>query len=237
MNYADLEPRVHEEFVLTGKLEIDDDGYIWRVVKVGFWPDERSVKGRAEVVAAKGYLALQVSCPNGERLRVQAHRLVWYHFHGPIPDGLTINHINGIKDDNRPDNLELATHKEQRRHALDVLKCVTARGEKHGMAQLTEAEVLEIRRRHEAGEGPKAIARSLGMSNTNISDICHGKIWSHVGGYISKAKVREKLTPADVLEIRRRVAAGEPQTAMVKAFGINSGTISEIINRKKWKNV
>jgi hypothetical protein len=50
-------------------------------------------------------------------LEVDAAGAVWRVLRGPLPEGLTINHINGVKDDNRPDNLELATHFEQREHA------------------------------------------------------------------------------------------------------------------------
>lgn len=35
------------------------------------------------------------------------HRLIWQHVHGPIPDGQEIDHINGVRDDNRICNLRL----------------------------------------------------------------------------------------------------------------------------------
>ena len=38
------------------------------------------------------------------------HRVIWEMHHGPIPDDLTIDHINGVKDDNRIENLRLLTH-------------------------------------------------------------------------------------------------------------------------------
>lgn len=40
------------------------------------------------------------------------HRLVWIYHHGPIPDGMTINHRNEVKDDNRIENLELLTSRD-----------------------------------------------------------------------------------------------------------------------------
>lgn len=43
-----------------------------------------------------------------------AHRLAWVYIYGSIPQGFTIDHINGIRDDNRLLNLRLAKgHKEQ----------------------------------------------------------------------------------------------------------------------------
>jgi hypothetical protein len=40
------------------------------------------------------------------------HRLVWELYHGPIPDGMHIDHINHIRDDNRLCNLRLASRSE-----------------------------------------------------------------------------------------------------------------------------
>lgn len=47
-----------------------------------------------------------------------AHRLIWESVHGPIPNGLQINHINGIKTDNRICNLELVTCKQNIEHSI-----------------------------------------------------------------------------------------------------------------------
>ena len=40
------------------------------------------------------------------------HRIVWEQHNGPIPDGMTIDHINGNKKDNRIENLQMLSRKD-----------------------------------------------------------------------------------------------------------------------------
>jgi hypothetical protein len=54
--------------------------------------------------------------PDGRHLAL-VHRILWESVNGAIPDGLEINHINGVKDDNRISNLEAVTHAENMKHA------------------------------------------------------------------------------------------------------------------------
>ena len=54
----------------------------------------------------------------GNKKMVRAHRAVWEAFNGKIPNGMQINHKNGIKSDNRLENLELNTPKQNTIHAL-----------------------------------------------------------------------------------------------------------------------
>ena len=59
-----------------------------------------------------GYLTTKIS---GKCYKI--HRIIWIMHYGQIPEGIMIDHINGIKDDNRIENLRLATHGQNRRNS------------------------------------------------------------------------------------------------------------------------
>lgn len=57
---------------------------------------------------------------DGKRHEVSFHRVVWEAAWGKIPEGMQINHKNGIKADNSLWNLELVTPAENTEHALSI---------------------------------------------------------------------------------------------------------------------
>jgi hypothetical protein len=61
-------------------------------------------------------------CKDGKYARVAVHRVMWEAFIGPIPEGLEINHKNLNRADNRLENLELLSHRENIQHAINAYK-------------------------------------------------------------------------------------------------------------------
>lgn len=58
------------------------------------------------------------------KTRCKVHRLVMEAFNGaPSDDRINVNHINGIKSDNRPENLEWCTISENTKHAWSTGLC------------------------------------------------------------------------------------------------------------------
>lgn len=68
-----------------------------------------------------GYLRTELTNENGEIKRIGIHRLVAEAFIPNPENKPTPNHINGIKDDNRVENLEWATCSENSKHLYDTL--------------------------------------------------------------------------------------------------------------------
>lgn len=52
---------------------------------------------------------------NGKRFK--CHRLIWIMFYGSIPEGMEIDHRDGDKDNNRINNLRLATRSKNKFNA------------------------------------------------------------------------------------------------------------------------
>jgi len=108
----------------------------------------------------------------------RAHRVSYELYKNKIPEGLHVLH----KCDNppcvNPDHLELGTPQD---NVDDKTKRGRqARGEKHGCAKLTEADVLEIRQMIQNGVYYRIIAELFDVNIPQISMIKTGKNWSHI---------------------------------------------------------
>jgi hypothetical protein len=108
------------------------------------------------------------------------HTLVCLGFHGPCPpDKREVRHLNGIRLDNRAENLAWGTSSEN--HADKVLHGTDGRGEKNSRAKLTEVQVREIRALSAKAElTHEQIAAMYGVSRWTINQIVDRLKWKHV---------------------------------------------------------
>ena len=74
-----------------------------------------------------GYLQVNL-WKNGIKETYTVHRLVYEAFNGVIPEGLHVNHINENKEDNRIENLNLMTPKENCNHGSRLQRIARKRG-------------------------------------------------------------------------------------------------------------
>ncbi len=103
------------------------------------------------------------------------HRLVLTTFIGPSK--LHCNHKNGIKTDNRLENLEWVTRSENALHAFRTGLIVSIKGEDHPLAKLDEKTARKIK--YDTGTGAE-ISRKYGVKQGTVYCIRAGKTWKHI---------------------------------------------------------
>lgn len=120
-----------------------------------------------------GYLMVWVP----GRGRMYQHRAVWEHHHGPILAGLEINHLNGIKTDNRLENLELVTHSENQKHAVrtGLMKPPPLRGHR----KLSDQQIDAIRRDYVPRRvTARMLAARFGVHPETVARVVRGEAWT-----------------------------------------------------------
>jgi DNA-binding XRE family transcriptional regulator len=110
-----------------------------------------------------------------KRVHAGAHRVVYWHFKGPIPEGIEVNHDNGQKADNRPRNLLLSTSSGNAEHAHRS-GLIDQYGQKNPSAKLSDKGVAEIRLAYSKGGYTQAqLAEQYGVSHQTVSKVVRGQ--------------------------------------------------------------
>lgn len=112
---------------------------------------------------------------------VTVHRLVVTAFVGAVPGDRQVNHINGVKDDNRASNLEIVTAGENVAHAYSMGLARPGRvwGEDSPAARLRYTDVVAIRDRYAAGDVTQlSLALEYGVGRRQIGRIVNRKRWA-----------------------------------------------------------
>lgn len=164
----------------------------WLPLKLFPWPYEVSDKGRVRSLnynrtgvtkilktsinrGGYPYIVLRTT----KSVARTVHALVTHVWIGLRPKELAVNHINGIKTDNRLENLEYVTYSRNSKHSFEVgLQC--NKGIQHSQARLDDDKVRLIRKMIKSGIPRKDIAHEFGVTTGMIANIHLKRNWNHV---------------------------------------------------------
>lgn len=117
---------------------------------------------------------------NGVLIGCGVHRIVAAAFIGPCPHGKQVAHLDGNPQNNTPANLAYVTATENQAHRrIHGTACF---GQLNPNARLTDSDVIEIRRRYNAGEKAVALSKVFGTCSDNIRAVAKGVSFKHLGG-------------------------------------------------------
>lgn len=135
-----------------------------------------------------GYLTWVYRNEVNKRARCYVHRSVYQAFHGQIPKGKHIDHINFDRRCNRLDNLQLISHQENLARSRKAGRFLDA-DRKNGIRtrerfanggtnklSFSLAELREAKERYSQGEPIMRIAKTMGKSYKPTWRVCHGKL-------------------------------------------------------------
>lgn len=191
-----------------------------------------------------GYVCLTVTNDYGLGY---VHRFVAFYFCGLILDeDMEAHHECENKSCCRPSHikpLSMAAHRKQQKEAGQYL-----RGDQASWSILTEAQVLDCRRRYRAGETCPALAKEFGVKCSAMHRALTGVAFAHVGGAVKVEDVRKnrdhtganhersRLTEKKVLKIYGLYKRGKASTLKLgRIYNVSDETIRAIVQGKSWK--
>lgn len=160
--------------------DIEEPGFenLYEVSNTGFIRTKKSLKVLKFNLSPFYY---QVALSNCKRKCIKVHRLVAKAFIPNLGNKPEVNHKDGNRYNNRIDNLEWVTSKENSMHSYNNGLCKRPPikyGENSNSAKLKLNQVLEIRKRYLNENITFAeLARQYNVSDTSISSIIRFKSW------------------------------------------------------------
>jgi hypothetical protein len=116
-----------------------------------------------------GYYMVPVIRGDGKYTNQYVHVLVALAFHGLPPKGQEVRHDNGVKTNNRSDNLIYGTRLDNNRDKLRHGK--QPRGSRHHWAKLSHRQLMSIFQMRGRGRLQQEIADRLGVSQGYVSHV------------------------------------------------------------------
>lgn len=151
-------------------------------IKTFNWKGSGRTKIMKPAKDASGYLRTVLKSDKGVSKTIKVHRVILNSFNPNKDKHLyEVNHKNGIKDDNRIENLEWLTPRENKRHAYENGLHYVLKGEEIGTSKLNEDQVREIREKYKPRVYTRAmLSKEYNVTQATIKDIIYRRTWKHL---------------------------------------------------------
>lgn len=175
---------------------------------------------------------------------VMLQRIVYALVHGECPSDKQVNHIDGNKQNNKIDNLELVTVSENALHAFKTGLRIPQKGSDNPSAILNESQVLEIYDLFWKGLSNEEIAQIYNIEFKHVSLLRNGKRWIHLYNEYPKTPFpksfdRNKLEykPEQLLQVKELCEKGELNLNQIsKLTGVERSSVSRLRSGELYRN-
>ena len=127
------------------------------------------------------------------------HRLSYEMHRGPIPPGMQVCHTCDVRRCVNPNHFFLGNHADNMHDAMRKGR-IDTRGAGNAMSTITTEQALEIRERHDRGEGGASISRAMGITVGIVRRVGNRTRWGHLPEIDAERHRRAGLRIADEVE-------------------------------------
>lgn len=211
---------------------------------VDYWVTDtgKVFRGNKELKKNKGtvgYVTVSIKYEDGTRKVRFVHRLVAEAFIENPENKPIVNHKNLIKKDNRVDNLEWVTAKENNQHAHDNGAFRTNGAHHHSI--FSDEVIHKICEMIQDGRRTIDIVNFMNVPRYLVADIRAQRIWKHISDeyvLIGTPRVR-RLSDKTVEWVCKMIVEGKAPSEIVKLSGekVNRQMVNDIKSKKSYKDI